>query len=655
MFNFNRTIAPLCERARYTLWVWICMTGVLPCHAQDQPDWRHDFGRSIEWSKLYKEHGLYFAYGQNELTLFDLQTREVIWSQVFVGATSKYVEVEDDFPIVSIAGLNSTKTLSNGKKPGNSNRFVLVSLFTGDIILDTDTYDIDEIADSYLYYDAKCLLIKGKHNGARVLALGRLGEVGLQWRVPEPARLKKMTLRSKFEFRPVLGNDHLVFVYADTLFGMDIKNGHVLWKEGAGTGMFAAAAGKPVVDFIVSKPAFEDPQHDAFYMVEKLGPDYSLKKYAMADKKGPIDGQVDLGTSYGIKSSGKDLFVRTRHTFNYLDPVTGMLKWNKSPDFAEEVHRVYPQEEGYLVWLNKKDAAGTTVGEAVQWVNPDVSIRWQASCPIHGAELTLLRKIGDHLLYATDLEAGIINFSNGEALVRLPLTPPSVITIDEVRRDLLVLEKNDLVRLSSTTAKAERVVTKIAFSGDDEAPSRVRIVEGGYSISSDRNLWLVSYDGEVHYKKYIKEPGISDKAKKTGLVLAATVAGAVFKDKLADLNIDAYNSGLLSMDNAMSNYTMMAVYGNAGSGAVAAGQMQRFLNGRTLKRKMTGAGVFDHLWLVSDKLSKNKFGLRVIDVNKGEQVHELWLDDEKNFTYHLLDTEQGLLIRDRNSICFYRL
>jgi outer membrane protein assembly factor BamB len=654
MFHFVRRLDWLCGPLRNTLWLWITVAANFTCQAQDQPTWRHDFGRPIEWGKLYEEHGLYFAYGQNELTLFDLQTREVVWSQVLVGAAQENMDLDDDFPMLGIGGLNSTKVSSSGKRSGDKDRYVLLSLFTGDVLLDTDTYDLDVIAESYLYFDAECLLIKGKHQDRRVLALARFGVPGLQWRVPEPARLKKITLNSKFESRPQVGRNHLVFIYADSLFGMDLNNGAVLWKESAGTSL-AAKLGKASEKYLVPRPTeTELPGEDTFYLVEWADSIYSLRRYGMASKKEPL-AAINLGTNYNFNFSGKDLLIRTGSNFNYFDPATGVVKWENPPDLTDHVRRVYRLEDGYLVWLTKSDAAGNTSSNSLHWVKPDLSMPWLAPHVVNGASLKLFRKVGEQLLYATDLEVGIIDFASGKNLVRMPLALPGIYTVDQERGDMLVLQGNELFRLSGTTAKLQKVVGKIEFSGDNESPSQVRIVEGGYAVSSDRNLWLISREGEVRYKKYVKEPGISAKTKKVVLMVGGAVAGRVLNDELGDLSRIAYDAGLIDATNASTNITLSAFGGSAGSALVGAAQMERFVKGKSLKRKMTSAGTFNHLWLVADKLSKDKFGLRVIDVNKGEQVHEVWLDDEKDFTYNLLYSEQGLLIRDHNAICFYSL
>ena len=130
-----------------------------------------------------------------------------------------------------------------------------------------------------------------------------------------------------------------------------------------------------------------------------------------------------------------------------------------------------------------------------------------------------------------------------------------------------------------------------------------------------------------------------------------------FGDEMMQLNRDLMESGLIDTEQGWNNALAMATYGGAGKGMVGGaygGQAYEALFGNR-KEKMAAAEFLDDKWILTDKLDRRKFGLRVINVDTGQQEKQVWLTKRSKFDYELVPNMRGIFVTRDDLLQFYSL
>lgn len=202
----------------------------------------------------------------------------------------------------------------------------------------------------------------------------------------------------------------------------------------------------------------------------------------------------------------------------------------------------------------------------------------------------------------------------------------------------------------------ELVNDEITYEEEEESIQSIRCTPSGYAVLSDRTYYQVETGGQIIDKLYF-EPDSKFNFTKAAFTLGGVLGSVFFGDEMMELNRELMESGLIDTEQGWNNALAMATYGSAGKGMVGSaygGQAYEALFGNR-KEKMAAAEFLDDKWILTDKLDRRKFGLRVINVDTGQQEKQVWLTKRSKFDYELVPNMRGIFVTRDDLLQFYSL
>ncbi len=328
-----------------------------PIIAQDEPDWKHEFNKPIHWSYFDEQTSLYYLYSEPTYFAFDCIEKKIVWELDIPGLKNENTTRIPDFPYSWLKGLPSEKT-NKGKKvkldiqnKQVGGRWLLINYLTGEILADTDHYEIETIKEYYVIGDAGLVFLKGKQEKERVFAAAEFNKKGLSWLIPSPEPLKKITIFDEIYKKPIANDGHIVFGYARSLIGLDRATGEVLWKRPLKV--------EPKVRLVLQRPYFARLTDPNFYLSEHQAGSATLKAYSMKDGQPAWEAPFVLGGGrYWVFVQKNQLHTRTEKSFNYVAYDSGKGTLDFAGDLPEHLVKVHKYKGDYLLLLarNKSTA-----------------------------------------------------------------------------------------------------------------------------------------------------------------------------------------------------------------------------------------------------------------------------------------------------------
>jgi hypothetical protein len=268
----------------------------------------------------------------------------------------------------------------------------------------------------------------------------------------------------------------------------------------------------------------------------------------------------------------------------------------------------------------------------------------------------MAERINNQLIYLADLEAGCIDLSSGQTLSKATGLADSIIYgFYPEKSAFTFVSGNNVWVYNYQTHEFKPLIMNIKFKDEKEYVTAARPVPDGWVILSDRNYYRLNSQGEILEHQYHK-PESSFDLMKTLWTLGGYAAGAAFPDKMMEINRALYSERLIDGDEAWSNATAAAAYGDIGSSMVG-GRMgskaYESLYGNK-EEKIAASSFLSNKWILADKLDKGQYGLRVINVEDGKEQQRIWLSQKSEFGYSLVPKLKGILVlRGNNRLQFY--
>lgn len=600
--------------------------------AQDAPDWEFQFNHSVDWSFSDNNAKIFFAYGDDILSAYQYIDKKLLWEVEIPKLSSDKITRKTKAPFFQISDVPS-------------GRHLLMNYLNGEILVDTDWAESMKTEELYPVSDAELAILKGKKDKERVYALVRFKSGQAEWIRTLPVKLKRITLRNKFETYPRACGEHLLFVYADTLFSVDQKNGEVAWKQPE------AESG---LRYLLQQPFLFRTSDSRFFAIHHRGGKAILNAYESADGQPQWEAPFVVEGSYSISSKQDYFMVRLSHSFNYVSYKDGSLKWTMAPRFKEKITKVYEIENGFLVLL--EDSSGA---QYLSWVDKNGTVLLNDPIHVFGEQLLFVQMEGEELIYHTGDEVGLIDLNQGNKMTSYRGLSQELLYTHDAERESFVFasrEDNTVFTFNYREGEYELVSNEITYEQEEESIQSLRCTPSGYAVLSDRTYYQVETGGQIIDKLHF-EPNSKFNFTKAAFTLGGILGSVFWGDEMMQLNRDLMESGLIDTEQGWNNTLAMSTYGGAGKGMVGGaygGQAYEALFGNR-EDKMAAAEFLNNKWILTDKLDRRKFGLRVINVDTGQQEKQVWLAKRSKFDYELVSNMRGIFVTQDDRLQFYSL
>ena len=635
---------------KYFLPLIFFLTSIITICSQDVPDWVHNFDSKVSWSFYNSKTSIYYIFSSGQLKAFDCLDKKILFELEAPGLERKDINASEEYPI---AWLNNMRSRTKGIKTGG--RDVLLNMISGEILFDSDLLGGISLAKRKLIFDQGIILVFGKKNKKWVMALAEFGAKDWSWIKEVPVALKKISLNAKTKKYPVANENHILVYYATDVFTIDRKTGEVLWQQKAQDIKFSNYFAKRM--FLRT----DDPN---FYLATKnTDGDFEVMAHDYATGEKKWDEPLIADKRYSISGRQNDFFIRTDKYFDFINYKDGKRQSLNLSDFEFPLGKVFLQEDAYLVSTippSPKSPAGGS--EPIQrmlhfdWLNKDLKKSWSSSVIIKGKKVTQINQSKDRLLVLTDKEAAVVDVLNGKTLGHQNITEGPLVSFNSIAGAVVMYDTltSQLQFIDLQSGQVRTISEKVQFEhkkGQLDKPVALISVGNQFALLGSRNLWLIGDRGEIVYQKYVPAPN-SFNWKKSLALLGGLVAGVFFEDELKALNYELYKEGLIDPEQFWNNAWGMAVYQKVGSAAVGMDYVDRMMPD---KERLAASQFFQDTWLVTDKLEKGKFGLKIIDIPTGEERKAIWLAKNDQFTYEIDYRKQGIYLLAGKTLSFYKL
>lgn len=637
----------------------LCLTANL--FAQDAPTWSHKFDHRISWYNYDAKTSIYYLYDGKNLHAFDCLTQSELWEVEVDGLLGENFRKSEQYPFVWLDQLPSAKRKIKLKlNTFGPSRYMLLNTITGEVLLDSDNYEMEKVQDRYVLYDQGIVLLFGKHKKKRVIGMAEFGASKMSWMIDNPAILKKITLNNDVKEFPEANKDYVLIRYGNDVFSIDRKTGEIVWQKNTK---------KIEYSNVLLKRYYLRTDDPNCYLITGNEENYQVMATDLATGKARWSKPLNTGEYYNVTGRENDFFVRTNNYFDFVNYKSGKRKINKNLPIKGNLDKVYLQKDGYLITSRPKRGKVThrskfiTIREpstapqemTVDWLDLNLKKKWAKSPVLAGAVIDRVEKLDNRILALTNAELAVIDLKTGkvlsrESISRSPLLDYNLATNSLMYFDTLTygLHKIDLASGQKTTIE-KRVKFKHKKRNFD-FPNSLNSVGDKYALMGSRNLWLLDEKGAIVYQKYYPEKLAFNWKKAVGTLIGVTV-GILFQDELHQLNYELFKEGLIAPEDFWNNSWAMGNFGKYGSSAVATDYMDRII---PEKERISASEFFEDTWILTDKLDGGKFGVRLIDIATGEEEQSIWLAKNDEYSIKIDFRQLGLYKWKGNTLNFYK-
>lgn len=620
-----------------------------------------NFDSPPKWTSVDLQTHTLFYYDGEKVSSYDYINKRKNWQVPL----EKYARAEYSYDLQSPnLILTDEKNWSIHKK---FNKAVVINRKTGNIVF--NSYDCDVFDKSQVHFskDHQYVLLvriekikKDKKRGIpkqvnEYLSLVKLGNSQALWTVKLPNdSIPRTGVGSlfvenyDFKFGPVVNDEVAVFSYGHSLYAYSVSDGSILWKKNISN---------KTIRF-VKLPGFAYQQKG---FIVGYNPDennqYGLDFLRFSDGTSLWEKPVNLGTYFSVSYGAEEMMVTSSEGFNYVS-YEGQLKWPNSIRFRGEVKEVYQQNEGYLFIEKKAPILG---GESygVNWLDNNRQLAFTSSMPIASTTLREGVNLDGYLILVTDEGIYTFNTDEGKFITKIPLHPAHSFAINTSNKSILFSDFKGAYKLEENRKEPVPIVDRIAFNSRKDTVWRVENFDEHYSFISREEMLQYDLMGNEINRIHFKPPTeVGKKILRSLVTVGALVLGTHYQNEIREVNRMAYQDGLI--DSKTYNSNAYNIYSFRGLGAAAAVQNTIYSLADKLGKEEADLQKkryerLDRLWIHQDKLDEGGWGLRIVDTQSGEEIHQIRLGNNKNFTY-VVDEEAGILISEKKGeILFFDL
>jgi hypothetical protein len=641
--------------------------------AAQEPVWKVEFEKNIQWY-YPTSTGVMLVSTSDGIHGLDPDSQQVIWTlEEFGGWSMENFKPVTNTPFFEIIGLpkikeekeegekkglkgafrefkeNAARTLKEG---GQIARACVFDPLSGQILFDTKDVAIDYISKKYYLKEINSFIFEGVNDKTRMFGLADVKSGEVRWVMEKPVQLRGFTAEDNLVVKAD-PHGHLFAEYADTLYRIQSQTGDYLWK--------LPKSEIPFYRFHMDKEWFFTVKDGSFKKFDLASGDL-LDEYApTADDFQVFDNFVSppkifayLNYMYPV---GDHMLVSGHGAFTMMDidamqPLISYSKYYK----GYIVTRVSPQQEdgNYLLTMKNRETSEL----AIMVANAKGATQWKQVYDLKGKAMRFLEYTPKGVVVVTEQAIDLVDLDRG--ITRLPkgdkkLNPDLPLFIaDALDKDRLALiQENDLYELDIEKGKCMRLL-RTGFKGDpaDKVPNRLEVREEGYFIGSNQNMMFVDFDGTIRYQHYFPKPGMSAKAQAIYLRLGSLAAGYVFREEAQKVTQAMHQAGMMGTEDYRDLVIADALYGGSGSAAVTSELFTQAFS-RVEQRKSLMQRSKDYV-MVSTKFDGGGNGLKKVDIQTGEELYRLRLDDQSPSIY-VDDVLAGMyyLMPDQKQVVFY--
>lgn len=430
---------------------------------------------------------------------------------------------------------------------------------------------------------------------------------------------------------PLLLENSLILPTTKGLYAKKAQTGETLWEAKIKNvnWLTASADEKDIY-------AFDTSDNFSNTKIYKVGPNGAEVWSDEAKVKGVVTNFEILPQGLAVVSNtyneGKSVLAgRSESKIAMLSATNGEDMWDKAPKTKGYVQHFYIMDDGILFGIQEGGINKISYDGKTLFKKPLKT----------GENILTMAETEQGLIYITSEDANIVNLDTGEQVWAKPLKYKRAdaisSTFDKKNNRYLISADEDLFAVDASTGEVS-TLAESKFEGK-EAPTSIRIREGGLLLTSDQNMMMLDWDGKKTWHEYYRAPGKSA----LGAIIAGVTAVASAAGSMAAANSSIRNR-IAGYDGHADREADLAGGLAAASGASVAEMLKRF--------KATAATA--NAQFILTKLDD---GVGLVKLNKdtGKLEKEIVLKDKK--PEYQVDERAGILYykADNNSIFAYDL
>ncbi len=236
------------------------------------------------------------------------------------------------------------------------------------------------------------------------------------------------------------------------------------------------------------------------------------------------------------------------------------------------------------------------------------------------------------LLFANAEEANVIDWTDGRDDIwkrRIKLRGTPVVSVDREHSAMLIYSNDKLYTVSLNDLSNKLLAEEIKFRGKDEDVQVIETRKEGYLLSSNQNVWFVSFDGKTTFNKFYREVGAGKRALAIVGQVASTygaVAGAVNMSN--QIGMGTFNT--LNGDKGAANSNFRSAGSNIMMMNASTDANLAFTNMLAKRHKATFA-TNDALFILTgvEEGGIKRTGLMKINKDTGAEMAKMLLKDQQ--------------------------
>lgn len=604
--------------------------------------WSLPIDETTQWISVDKQTHTVFYYNGSAIKAYDYQSKSHSWevdAHDFEGAKYEYDE-KNPYLILS-----DEKFMSFSDK---QKKLAIIDRMAGELVFDShDSQVFDEsqvhfsLEHNYALLMKKEKIKRDKKKGIekqinQYLSLIRIGEQKALWTIQIPNEEAYGGLPNflnstyDFDYGPVGNEEVIAFSYGKYLYAINVADGSVKWKRDL-----------KELDIKFLRKAPSTHQNQGFLVGHKLNDDrhYSLNFISFETGEPLWDKPFDLGSFYNIAYGPEWILVKSSYGFNYVN-YNGELRWKEYIKPEGVIHKVYQQQNGYLITVKKDDQY------YFNWYDLNQEPAFDHLMPLQNSYLREGVNLDGYIVLVTARNINTYDTQLARQIASIPLSYYHKFSIN--RKNKSVVFTDDGVTgyiLKNRSETEEMIAPKKFFTERKDTIHRIETWPNKNVFLSDNEMVQFDDNGNPLGRIYYKQP--SDWLAK-GLIISAVVLGTIYAEEIYMANISAYNEGLIDSETFQNNLDMMGRddlgrVQKIGVGGFTAKLTAGVIDGVTTEKPYNPFERVRRLWFYRDKLENGQWGLRVVDLVNAEEVEDIAFGKKKDFEYQI-DELGGILM-----------
>jgi len=627
----------------------------LPASAQSELEsWSLPIEENTKWISVDKQTHTVFYYTGEAVKSYDYVKKDYDWEvdvHDFKGAKYTYDE-KDPYLILS-----QEKAFSFNDK---MKKVAIIDRMNGELLFNSHNSAVFDESQVHFSLDHRYALLlriekikKDKKKGIekkinKYLSLIKIGQQKSLWTVllsNEEAYgglPNFLNTTNDFKFGPVGNEEVVVFSYGKYLYAFNVADGSVRWKK---------PLEEEKIRFLRVTPSTHRDQGFMVGYEADENRDYSLN-YIDFDKGEPIwEEPFDLGKYFSITYGPEWILVKSSYGFNYLN-YDGELKWNDYIKTEGIIEKVYQQQNGYLITEKQGD------DHFFNWYDTEQRPVFKTPLPLNSPVLKEGVNLDGYIILVTDTYINTYDVASGLQIANVYIPSQAEYSINRADKSVVFTDNGQTGYIIKHKDNNYKLLTeKRFFTEKKDSICRIESWHDTNVFVSDNEMVQFSNDGTLLNRVYYKQP---TNWLAAGLVITAAVLGTVYADQIYASNMSARNQGLIDAETYQNNLDLMGrdKYGQVtrlGVGGASAQATADVIGLVSKDRPYNPFEQINRLWFYRDKLEDGKWGLRVIDLYKGEEIRQIPFGKNKDFDYKVDEIGEVLMNVSNEEIKFYKL